>query len=137
MKSSFSELEIKYEPVLRKHDISLKFAKSRIRKLIKQVIVFQNTIKDLKTKKTNFYITRAINDRISNFGKQFLLKTNVGATTLKQIYYNNEYRGIQAALTKSSGTNADNINKEITLFVWCVDMAIDLLDISELRLDGQ
>ena len=90
-----------------------------------------------KRKKTSFYITRAINDRISSFGKQFQLKTKVGSTTLQQIYFNNEYRGIRGALTKSSGTNADNINKEITLFVWCVDMAIDSLDISELRLDGQ
>ena len=136
METYFHEFEGEYSSSLKQHNVSLEFAKSRINYLVIQASNFQKNIGDIRIEKASFIIRRAINDNIMNFEKHFILQTNVGQQPLKHVYVTGKkFSGIIHAITNNPGNKWDNVRREITLLVWCVDMANISLDLSELMLN--
>ena len=133
----FIELEHEYSTELKKYNVTLDFAKNRINALVTQAARFDDVIRTTPTSKLSDSMIRAINDRLMHFEKNFILESEVGKQKLKHVIYSTKenFYGIVNAITDEPGENGDNIRKEVTLFVWCVDMATRSLDLSELRMD--
>ena len=138
MDKHFDRLHQNYKVLLRRNNVSFEFAKSRIKKLLLQVTYFEQTINKLNHHKLNFIKVRAINDVIMNFARQFMVRSNIGVQTLKQVYATStKFNGIRFAINKQPGDNWNNVRKEVTALVWCVDMATKSLDLSELQLEEE
>lgn len=136
LQKNFFELEKKYASLFRQYNISTQYARERIANLVFQVTRFAKIMNSVNLDKLSFVQVRAINDIIMNFGHQFMLRRNAGDRTLKQVYATfMRFPGIVNAVTKDPGEKYDNVHREITNVMWCVDLAASSLDLSELGLD--
>lgn len=138
VQNNFHIFETKYKPQLDIYNVSLAFPKKRIKEMVLKAKEFQDAVKDLRkgmTRLTDNQL-RIVNDIIMNFEKNFILKSEVGKQQLKHIIYSTHenFFGIASAINDDPGVDWDNVRQEITLFVWCVDMAIDSLGLAELRI---
>lgn len=132
----FLELEDKYESVLSQNKVSFDYAKSRLKTLISDTESFHKYVKKVNSSKLDPGKLRSLNDRIMHFEKNFILESNTGKLMLKHIVYSTPeyFYGIVFSITEDPGEDWDNVRKELTLFVWCVDMAIRSMNIDELKM---
>lgn len=132
--TKLDEFEEEYEKEFKKHDVSIEFAKDKIDGLVKQAGKFQKFVKNANPQNMTFYTLRALNDKIMNFEKHFILMNQVGTQSLKNVYLAGKtFGGIVRAINEKPGKNWDNVRREITLLIWCIDMANRSLDLDELQ----
>ena len=142
-------MESDYREELVAKNVSLNFAKKRLRVLVEACRNFHDRVRGAEDggRELREHEVRAVNDRIQHFEKHFVLMSEVGEQSLKHVVYTTKdnFWGIVHALkengdkrsgNKKSGDkkSGDKVQKEVTLFVWCVDMATRSLDLSGLRL---
>lgn len=133
MKSNFQQLGKDFHSKFTSYNISLKYVDKKLALMLEEVTRFEKTIRKLDFQKIGFDKLRAINDILMSFGQQFLLKSEI--RFLNQVYNTmNTFQGIQTAIQEDPGENWNNVRKELTYFMWCIDMARRSLDLSELRL---
>ena len=74
-----------------------------------------------------------LNKKIGHFEKNFLINTEVGNVKQGHMVYAtvDNFPGLVKAMG-DPGQNGANIKRELTLIVWCVDMATRSLNIEDI-----
>ena len=146
IRDNFKELRHEHEAFFKKNNVSFCHVEERLKALHVETKKFMETVEKLKTRlknmkkrqeNTQFHVVRAINDKIANLPKIFVLESDAGVLKLKNIantFGSLRYTIKEAVVNDGSGKKLNDLRKEITLFTWCVDTAIRSLDVSNLDL---
>ncbi|XP_057304866.1 N-acetylated-alpha-linked acidic dipeptidase 2-like [Hydractinia symbiolongicarpus] len=143
VKEYFDRFEKKYRTMLKPRSISLAIANQSLNALIAKTKQFHEMLSGMKNSDYKPYKLRAINDKIMNFEKNFILSTLssetlsarhvVFATTGNKLY-SEKFPGISEAIffaSKDPANDWDEVRKQITLVAWCFDTANRSLNLDE------
>merc|ERR1719494_42641 len=135
LKSYFEKFENAHSKYLKPQNITLDFMRERIDVLVEEARKFTNIIKDKKDK-LNAFELRAVNDIIMQFERNFLSNQMNMRTSTRNVVYSSpqktlepsqKFPGIQHAMYFAQNglvKDWDEVKKQITLVVWCIDTAI-------------
>ncbi|XP_066916274.1 N-acetylated-alpha-linked acidic dipeptidase 2-like isoform X2 [Clytia hemisphaerica] len=143
LQSYFKQFDDYYKEILGNQTISLDFAKQRINALLEKCKTFQKHVDAVKKSKNEDkdLKLRAINDKLMNFERNFIIKGlakneatrhavyATSSNTLKSMKFNGIGEAIKDAV--KNGGDWDEVRKQITLLVWCIDTANRSLDVEK------
>ena len=142
LKYFFGQFKSAYGSMLARRNISLKFLRERLNALSKKCEDFHRFVNGLTPLNSDPYKMRSINDKLMNFERNFLLQGMISKRRSARhvVYSTGSYKlkrtkfpGISEAIFRAvKGRGGwDEVRKQITLVVWCVDTANKSLDVDE------
>lgn len=137
-----NHFEQTYKDLLDKHSISLMFARQRLSALRNKTKTFHRYVSKLNLRKISAFQLRSINDQIMKFERNFLITGMSKRTSARHVIFSttqytlrtSKFPGIAEAIYFTvTGTNKDwdEVKRQITLLVWCLDTANRSLDFDE------
>jgi len=135
LKSFFDKFETAHTKYLQPQNIKLDFMKERIDVLVEEAKKFVKAVEEKKDK-LNALELRAVNDIIMQFERNFLSNQMNIHTSARNVVYSSpqktlepsqKFPGIQHAMYFAQNglvKDWDEVKKQITLVVWCIDTAI-------------